>query len=516
MKKGKYQIGLMIVSILVIFVVFGMLAAFPVQGTAVAANLMNLLTRTFGSFTQILAMIILIFLVALACSKYGEIRFGNKKPQYRTGSWIAMMFFSGLGAGTVYWAFLEWGYHFNAAPQLEGAKVTASYAYELSLAYTFFDWGPSAWALLCIFVLPFGYHIYIKKDKEVRLSALCKYTVGEKRVKGWFGKIVDFIFIFAAVGAICISAGSCASTISSALAGFLGIPQSFTLSVIVLVFGILLYPLTKFLKMSKGMSKISDWNTYLCIFFLLCILILGPTRFILDSVVNSFGVMANEFLRMSLFTDPAGGSGYPQDWTVFYLIYWFVFGPFTGLFIAKVSEGRKIKEIILNMLVTGTAGLLVFFGIIGAYEQHLRIEGILDIPQMLLDGKAASIAEAVIGTLPFSKVFLLLYLIIIILFLAATLNSSSYTLASTVSKEIKEGEDPGDGLKFIWSLVLIVPPMAVTYIGTDITTIKAAVLASGMPLIIILAIIYKGFLKEMKKDFGKKSKEEIIEEGTIY
>lgn len=107
-----------------------------------------------------------------------------------------MMFFTGLGAGTVYWAFLEWGYHFNAAPALAGAEISEAYSYELSLTYAIYDWGPTAWALLCIFVLPFAYHYYIKKDDELRFGALCKYSLGEKFVNGWFGKIVKTIVFF--------------------------------------------------------------------------------------------------------------------------------------------------------------------------------------------------------------------------------------------------------------------------------------------------------------------------------
>lgn len=181
----RYEVALIIVSVAITLAVVAGLTLFPEQGTALADDLLYLLTRTFGSFMQVFTVIVLVFLVALGVSKYGEIRLGTAKPKYRTTTWVAMMFFSGLGAGTVYWAFLEWGYHFNAAPKLAGAEISEAYAYELSLAYTLFDWGPSAWALLCVFALPFGYHYYIKKDQELRLSALCKYTLGEKRTRGF-------------------------------------------------------------------------------------------------------------------------------------------------------------------------------------------------------------------------------------------------------------------------------------------------------------------------------------------
>ncbi len=509
----KYEVVLMALSIIIILALVAGLTVYPEQGKAVAASVLNLLTHTFGSTMQLFTVLVIIFLVAICFTKYGDIRLGKAKPEYSTLSWVAMMFFCGNGAGTVYWAFLEWGHHFNAAPQLAGVPVSEAMNYELSMAYTFFDWGPSAWALLCVFVLPFAYHYYIKKDNELKFSVLCKYTVGEKRVRGILGKAVDFIFIFAAVGSISITAGTAASTIAAALADLIGIPNSFTLTVIVLLSVAVLYSVTSMLGIEKGMRKISDFNVYFCLALLLFIFVAGPTQQILDSIVNSIGVMTQNYVRMSLWTDPIAKTGYPQAWTVFYLVYWFVFGPFTGLFVAKISKGRKIKEVIINMLLSGSAGLMLFFGIIGGYQQHLRMEGILDVPQMLLSGQGEAIAQATINTLPFSKGIMILYLVVILLFLATTLDACSFTLSSTISKKLRGDEEPNKKLKFAWCIILVAIPIAVSYIGTDIDTIKSIVLVTGLPLVVLLFVIYYGFLKEMGKDFSKKSRQQILAEG---
>ena len=511
----KYEVGLMSLAVVIVGLLVAGITIWPEKGKAVAADALYMLTHTFGSTMQIITVIILIFLIVLALSKYGNIRLGNKKPKFKTKSWVSMMFFTGLGAGTVYWAFLEWGYHFNANIQLEGAGVSEAYNYELSVAYAMYDWGPAAWALLCIFVLPFAYHYYVKKDSELKLSALCKYAVGEKAAKGWFGKIVDFIFIFAAIGSICITAGTSGSTLATAIADLFNIKYSFVLVVIVLIGTAVLYSASNLVGIEKGMRKISDWNVYFCMALLAFIIIAGPTGFIVDSLVNSLGILGSEFVRMTTWTDPVAQGGYPQDWTVFYLVYWFVFGPFTGLFVAKISEGRKIREIILNMLVTGSIGLFLFFGIISAYGESLRIDGTLDIPAMLTNGQSESIASTVIETLPFSKIALVLYLVVVLLFLATTLDSCSLTLAQTVSKNLKMGEDPKVGIKFAWCLIGVAIPLGISYVGTDIGTIKSIVLATGLPLVIIIAIIYWGFMREMFKDYGNMTKDEILRAGKI-
>ncbi len=505
----RYEIGLMVLSLIIIIAVVLGLTMFPEQGVATANAVLSFLTNTFGSTMQLFTVIILIFLVGLSLSKYGDIRFGNEKPQYSTLSWVAMMFFCGNGAGTVYWAFLEWGYHFNAAPQLMGVEISEAVNYEQAMAYTFFDWGPSAWALLCVFVLPFAYHYYIKKDNELRFSVLCKYTVGETAVRGPFGKVVDFIFIFAAVGSISITAGTSASTISTTFANLVGIPATFTLTTMVLIGVALLYSASSFVGIEKGMRRISDSNVYLCLLLLGFILIAGPTQMIYDSIINALGLMAQEYPRMSLWTDPIAKSGYPQGWTAFYLVYWLTFGPFTGLFVAKISRGRRIKDVVLNMLVSGSCGLFLFFGIVGGFQQAMRMKGVMDVPDMLATGQSESIALATLNALPLSSLVMIVYLFVIILFLATTLDACSFTLSSTVSKNLGSNEEPNKFLKLAWCLILVALPIAISFIGTDINTIKSIVLSTGLPLVVILIIIYIGFFKEMFKDFGKCTREEI-------
>ena len=511
----RYEVLLMSISVLLIISIVGYLTMYPEQGKIAANSVLSMLTNTFGSTMQLFTVFVLGFLVILALSKYGDIRLGKEKPQYSTLSWVAMMFFCGNGAGTVYWAFLEWGYHFNAAPQLNGVAVSEAVNYELSMAYTFFDWGPSAWALLCVFVLPFAYHYYIKGDSELKFSVLCKYSLGEKAVRGVFGKVVDFLFIFAAVGSISITAGTSASTISATLADLIGINQSFTLTTMVLVGVALLYSASSFVGIEKGMRRISDSNVYLCMMLLGFIFIVGPTQYIIDSMVNSTGILAQEYLRMSLWTDPVARTGYPQGWTAFYLVYWLTFGPFTGLFVAKISKGRKIKEVIANMLISGPLGLFLFFGVIGGYQQSLRIKGIIDIPNMLATGQGENIATATLNSLPLSKIVMVVYLFVIVLFLATTLDAASFTLSSTVSKKLKATDEPNPFLKLIWCLVLVALPIAISFIGTDINTIKSIVLSTGLPLVVILVIIYHGFLRELFADFGNMTRADIIKKTGI-
>ena len=512
----KYEVGLMIASLIIVGIMVLGLTIFPEQGVEVSHAIMNLLTHTFGSVMQFIAVIVFGFLLFLAFSKYGNIRFGNSKPEYPLISWVAMMFFCGNGAGTVYWAFLEWGYHFNYAPSLHGAEtISEAYNYEQALAYCFYDWGPIAWAMLCVFVIPFAYHYYIKQKDELKFSALCQYTVGEKATKGLFGKVVDFLFIFSAIGSVAITAGTAGSTIAATIADLIGINNSFGLTVGVLLGVTIIYTLTSMSGAAKGMKKISDANVYACLLLLVFIFIVGNSSFILDMIVNALGILGSDFLRMTTWTDPIGKSGFPQDMTVFYLIYWFVFGPFTGLFVAKISRGRKLKEIIANMLISGSAGLVFFFGIMGGYQMDLRINGLLDIPGMIASGLSENIALETLHTLPLAKIAICVYLFVIVLFLATTMDAISQTLSSTIAKQLDEHGEAPKGLKFAWCMILCALPIAIYWIGTDINTIKSIVLLTGFPLVVVLAIIYKGILREMNKDFGKMTREEIIEKCRI-
>ncbi len=193
--------------------------------------------------------------------------------------------------------------------------------------------------------------------------------------------------------------------------------------------------------MKKGIQKLSDINVWLSFVLLAFIFIIGPTVFIMETTVTGFGNMLRDFFHMATWLEPFGGikgrkeTNFPQDWTIFYWSWWLVYAPFIGLFIARISKGRRLKEVVLGTIIYGTLGCVLFFGIFGNYAVYLQISGQFNVTQYLnTHGTEATIIE-VVHHLPFPSLMIVLFLVSAFLFLATTFDSGSYILAAASQKK---------------------------------------------------------------------------------
>jgi BCCT family betaine/carnitine transporter len=506
--KIKKDVPLILISVASIFSLSFLLCYFPEKGKALTILFFDVLTGTLGSFVLLYTLFCFCFLLYLGFSKYGNVRLGGCHPSYSNFSWIGMMFCAGLGAATLYWAFVEWAYYYLTPPF--GIESGTPLAYEWATAYNFFHWGLSGWSIYCLASLPFAYHFHVRGEKGLRLSAVFSKAIGRGQ-DGILGKVVDLIFILTVFGSLSISLGLSVPMVGEAIAKLFGIVHTFTQDVVIVLLISIIYSFSSYIGIDKGMKRLSDLNIYLAIIFALTVLLLGPTLFLVKNSINALGLMADNFFRMSMWTDPINNSGFTELWTVFYWLYWVVFAPFMGLFVARISKGRKIKEVILNMLVSGSVGIWFFFGIMGGFSLHTQLSGKVEVARVLEEAGGSVAIIQVIDQLPFTNLILLLFSTVALLFLSTTLDSASFTLASTVSPELKSGEDPSPRSRLFWCLMLSALPLVLMFIDAPLTTIKSCAVASAIPLAIILAILVIGLMKWLKEDYGHMHSHEIEE-----
>ncbi|WP_317855281.1 BCCT family transporter [Chakrabartyella piscis] len=509
----QYEMPLMIISIAIILFLTAMLTIFPDQSNALANDIFQILTRTFCSPMVLISVIITTLFIGLALSKYGNIRLGTGKPEFSTFSWLAMIFFCVNGAGTMYWAFIEWPNLYLAAPQLNGVAISDDFALEMSTALNLYNWGPNALVWLLIFNVPFAYWYYVKKENTLQLSAICAHGLPKKMQSPILSKVIDFVFIFSVVGSIAITAGSAASTVGIAIAKVIGIEYKFTIAFLVLFITALIFSLSSFVGIDKGMKNLCDKNVYVVMFILVVMLVAGNGKFMIDQVTNSFSIMADNWFRILLWTDPVTQNYYPQDWTVFYFIYNLVFAPLTAVFATKISRGRTIRELTFGSIGACALGIFCLHGFIGTYGQSLLLDGTLDIVSMVANGDTAHVASEVMLTLPLPKIMLAIYCICTIVFLASTLDASAFSLAAASSKKLAAGAEPNKFIKMVWCIVLIGIPTGIAFAGTNTNTLKSFVLAFGVPLILLIAVCYRGVFADLKEHYSCKTKEEIMLEG---
>ena len=500
--KTRLDLPLLLISVGTVLALVVLMTVFPEGTKAAADKVFGTFTAVFGTPVLILVFAAVVFLFALAVSKYGKIRLGSEKPEYSTFSWVSMMICAGLGSATVYWAFVEWAYYYNAPPL--GIATATSDAYEFATTYNLFHWGISAWATYCIAALPVAYHFHVRKGKGLSLSAVCTAVLNKPNpgpVWALVCKIIDVIFIFTCFGGLSITLGVSVPMVAEIVCSIFNVAPTFTTNVIMILIISVVYSLSSYVGISRGMKRISSSNTYLAILFCIGIFIFGPTAFILKNTTNALGLMFQNYIHMSLWTDPINNSGFPEGWTIFFWLYWITYTPFMALFISRVSRGRTLRSVIINTLISGASGCFFFFGVIGSFSMNANIAGSVPVAQMLADGADNPAIVAVMNTLPGSTGFIILFAVVSILFLATTLDSAAYTMAATVTPGLKENEEPSPFHRLFWCIMLAAVPLGMMFINAPIGTIKTCAIATATPLSFILIYMVYGMIRWMISDY---------------
>lgn len=490
---------LAITSLSIVFISVFALAVYSKASIDFTEKLLYWSTKVFATPVLLFGFFAIVFVVGLAFSKYGNIKLGEGKPEYKTSSWIFMFLLAGLGSSTLYWGFLDWAYYYQT-PGLNIAPNTAK-ALNYSVPYTMFHWTVSAWAIYALASISLCYSFHVRKNKGLSLASIIESITGFKAT-GVVGRVVDLLFLLCMFGALTISLVLTAVTFTNILSALTGIPNNFMTNAIFVLCVSVLFALSSYVGMDKGMQRLSSMVCYAVIAFVAYVFFFGPTDFILNNTVNSVGTMFTNFVSMSLFTDPFGDGKFTREWTVFYWLWWTSYAPGVALFVARVSKGRTIREVLLAMLVGGSVGMWIFFGVLENYSIYQFVNGLIDVPSVLsAQGGEVAISQ-LLALLPGGTIMMWIFLAITVIFLAAHMDAVGYAVSATCSKGLREGEDPSPRTRLFWCVMLTLLPLAMIFSKAPLDTMKTATVITALPFILIILTQTFGLIKWLREDYA--------------
>ena len=488
-----------------------LLSIFPETGKVVVDTIFALITHNFKWLFLMFGLFCVIFLIWLASSRWGSIKLGDvdDEPEFSTYTWAAMIFCAGIGIAIVYWAFIEPVYYLNTSI-LHVDVHNKGLIGELAGMYGQFHWGVTPWAIYALPTFPIAYAIHVKKVPALRLSTACRGIIGH-RADGPFGKLIDIVVIFAMIGGVATSLGLSVPLGTSLVSKMTGLQETFAMQVVVLAIWTALFTITVYAGLKKGIAKLADINTYIAFFLLIYVFVLGPTVFILNTWCNSLGLMLSEYFRISLWTDPISRGDFTEKWTLLYWGWWVAYAPLMGLFVARISRGRTIRQVVLGELIWGSLGCWIFFAIWGGYSIHLQTTGGLDVYGILKESGWSNHVTivAILDTLPGSKwIFIPAFTILCSIFLATTINSAAYTLSSQVTRELAGDQEPPRWNRTLWGLLLSLLALGLLTLG-ELKAVALSSLMVALPLIPVLILMIFSMMKWIKEDYGGILKERI-------
>ncbi len=499
-QKVKMDKVLATVSLSIVFLSVIALSVFSKESIAFAEKILYWSTSIFSAPVLLFGFFACIFVAGLAFSKYGHIKLGEGKPEYSTSSWIFMFILAGLGSSTLYWGFLDWAYYYQT-PGLNIAAKTPE-ALKYSVPYTMFHWTISAWSIYALASISVCYSFHVRKNKGLSLASIIESITGFKAT-GVVGRCIDLMFLLCMFGALTISLVLTAITFTNILSALTGIPNTFMTNAVIVLFVSMLFGLSSYVGMDKGMQRLSSMVCYAVFALALYVFFFGPSQFILNNTISSMGLMFSNFVSMSLFTDPLGDGKFTREWTVFYWLWWTSYAPGVALFVTRVSKGRTIKEVLLAMVLGGSAGMWVFFGIMENYSIFQFMNGVVNVPEVLsTQGGEVAIAQ-LLSLLPGGEVLMWVFLGIMVIFLAAHMDAVGYAVSATCSKGLQEGQDPSQNVRLFWCVMLTLVPLAMIFSKAPLDTMKAATIVTALPFIVIILVQTYGFVRWLREDYAK-------------
>ena len=480
-KIDRVMFSLVVLVVIITCIPMGLM---PERSAVFVSELYDQITDNFGVLYQWFAIGTILFLGWLAFGRFGHIRLGGEdgKPDFSTFSWAAMLFCAGTGATLLVWAGVEWISHYDAPPF--GAAPRSVAAIQWATAYGPFHWGVTAWCFYALCTVAIAYPFYVQRFPHLCASTGCHALLGPDGNRSFIGRAIDVAAMIGLLGGAGISLGLTAPLIAAVIAELLGIEATFTLQIAVIGVCIALFALSVYLGLEKGIKRLSDINIVAALLLLAYILTVGPTLFILKASTQTLGFMVQNFVPMMTWTDAVENTGFVKSWTIFYWAWWIAFAPVVGIFLSRISGGRTIRQVILSVVFFGSLGCWLFYFVIGNYALFLELENILLVTDILADEGMYVATAKIAASLPFGGAVLAVLAVVSIVSVATLYDSTSYTLASTVTMELEANMNPSRWQRLFWALVTGVLPIFIMYVG-GLEIIRLGVVIVSVPILFI-------------------------------
>ncbi len=481
------------------------LIIYPTQGATWVAEIKTFVTQKLGMAYLSIGVLSVAFVIYIACSDIGNIKAGKPEEEieFKTLSWASMLFCAGIGASILYWGMIEWAYYYQSPPF--GLEAGSPDAIRWASTYGIFHWGPVAWAIYLVPAIPIAYFYHVRNKPILKVSQCLAPLIGDKLAASRWGRSADIFFVFGMVGGGATTLGLASPMITQGLNILFGLPINIWSQLFVLLMTTGIFAYSAFKGMKGGIQLLSNINFYLALAFLLFIFLIGPSEFMLNVGLESLGRSLGNSIEMmtnigafNQFTNHGFvASTFAQDWTVFYWAWWLVFAPTIGLFIARISKGRTIRQIIVGSMFFGSLGCAMYFIVLGNYGLYLQLTDTLDVVH-LLNTEGANVAIfSILQTLPMATLVIAIFTLLAIIFTATTFDSISYILASVVQKEVDD--EPHRWNRLFWAFSLCFMPAVLMFLGS-LNTLQTASIFAGAPLILIMLAMMFSVIKAAKFD----------------
>ena len=451
-----------------------------------------------ASWVYILSVaLILLFVVFLAVSRYGDIKLGpdHSEPEYNNTTWFSMLFCAGMGIGLMFFGVAEPVMHFIAPPVGDPQTVQAA---KEAMKLTFFHWGLHAWAIYAIVALILAYFAYRHNLPLTLRSAL--YPLIGDRIYGPIGHAVDIFAVIGTVLGVATSLGYGVLQINTGLNHLYGLPTTTTVQIGLLICTMGLATISVVSGLDKGIRRLSELNMMLAVALLLFVLVLGPTVFILQTFVQNTGGYLSEIVSKTFNLYAYEPTDWIGGWTLFYWGWWLSWSPFVGLFIARISRGRTIRQFISGVLVVPAGFTLLWMTVFGDTAIHMiMVDGITDLAEAV-DKDSALALFAFLEHFPLSMILSQIAIIMVVVFFVTSADSG----AMVVDMLASGGQDKTPVWQRIFWAVLMGVVAASLLLADGLKALQTATIASALPFVIALMASMWGLLRALRLDAAKR------------
>jgi glycine betaine transporter len=468
------------VAVSVAFVAWGAFA--PDSLSSVAKPTLAFVIEKFGWSFVVSTAIFLIFALYLAFSRFGEIRLGldDERPEFSTSSWVCMMFSVGMGIGLMFWGVAEPISHFGTPPHGLAQPQTKEAAL-LAMKYSYFHWALHPWAIYAVTGLAIAYFTF-RRGYPNLISSAFRPLIGD-RADGPIGRAIDVLALFATLFGTATSLGLGAQQINVGMNYLWGTGTSVGISLAIIIVMTVLFILSAVSGVGKGIQFLSNLNMVVAAFLLLFLAIVGPTVFIMNTFAESLGDYIRDIVGMSFRTAAYSDGKWLGSWTIFYWAWWISWAPFVGVFIARISRGRTIREFVIGVLLIPSAVTFIWFTIMGGAALHSELYGAGGLVKAVKEQSEAVALFALLAQYPLATLSSTVAMFLVAVFFISGADAGSIVMGMLSSRGTLE---PRKSVVVLWGILAGASASVLLVMG-GLSALQTASIIVAAPFLLVMA-----------------------------